>query len=216
MGEVVLLNVLGSSPDCVLENIAHGDLFRAEKQRRNREDSAAAAEVEHLVAGLHDFLEGFHDQLGGVVLSCAEGGSRVYLKDTVAGHRSYILPGRLDHQGLTNAERLVVLLPVVCPVLLLDVGKLHAQVAVVTLGVGLLPALNKGAYCRECFRALGVVVDINGDVRLLTAQSHQFVVNVVPVGVLVRKEAFEIRAVADDKAGYAVILERAGDSVDSL
>ena len=59
-------------------------------------------------------------------------------------------------------------------------------------------------------------MDINGDVRLLTAQSHQFVVNVVPVGVLVRKEAFEIRAVADDKAGYAVILERAGDSVDSL
>ena len=90
--EVVLLDVLRSGLDRILEDVTHGDFLSAEKQRRNREDTASAAEVEHAVAGLHNSLEGLHDKLCGMVLSRAECGSRVYLKNTVAGSRGHVLP----------------------------------------------------------------------------------------------------------------------------
>lgn len=129
MGEIVLFNVLGSGLYRVLENVAHRDLLSAEKQRSDGQNAASAAEVEDFCTGLHDILECFHHELCGVVLTCSERGRRVYLKDTVAVGGGDLLPGGLNYQGLSYAERLVVFLPVVRPVLFLYVCKLHAEVA---------------------------------------------------------------------------------------
>ena len=172
MGEIVLFNVLGSGLYRVLENVAHRDLLSAEKQRSDGQNAASAAEVEDLCTGLHDILECFHHELCGVVLTCSERGSRVYLKDTVAGGGGDVLPGWLNYQGLSYAERLVVFLPVVRPVLFLYV---------IAVGIVLLPALDEGAYRREGLGALRVVMDVQRDVRLYLAQPHQLVVYVVPV-----------------------------------
>ena len=115
------------------------------------------------------------------MLTCSERGSRVYLKDTVAGGGGDVLPGWLNYQGLSYAERLVVFLPVVRPVLFLYVCKLQAEIAVIAVGIVLLPALDEGAYRREGLGALRVVMDVQRDVRLYLAQPHQLVVYVVPV-----------------------------------
>ena len=173
MGEIVLFNVLGSGLYRVLENVAHRDLLSAEKQRSDGQNAASAAEVEDLCTGLHDILERFHHELCGVVLTCSERGSRVYLKDTVAGGGGDVLPGWLNYQGLSYAERLVVFLPVVRPILFphrdrigLVFDSLRAQ--------GLAPTLEQNDAYREAeaelLRARGVSPE---DVEALQAFAHK-------------------------------------------
>ena len=150
------------------------------------------------------------------MLTRAKRGGRVYLKYPVALLSRKILPRGLNNKALSHSERLVVFLPVVSPILLADIVKFHAYIAVVVIAVVLLVALYQRSDSRHHLCALRIIVYVQRDVRLNIFQPHQLIVNIIPIGIFIGKKAFKIRTVADDKACYAVVCQCACYAIDSL
>ena len=173
-------------------------------QRRDGEDAAAAAQVQHPLAAMNGLLQRRQAQPGGGVAAGAEGQAGIQ-------HQRYparpeprpdlgILPQPLRHhqQPVPDLHGLVVLLPVVLPVGVLQIVQGHQQRAAVV--PGLLQLLQGDADLPQLGEALVPRLQVEGDPGPALHLLPQILVHIVPVLMVVLQKVLKLRLVVDHHA----------------
>ena len=127
------------------------------------------------------------------MLAGAEAAGRVDFQNGSSGSfRSGCLPAGLDVQLFSHRKGLEVLLPVVGPVLFPDAGALHFQAAVDVFRICRPELCQHIPQGRQCFCALAILREIDGDAGFTVRQFHQAVLQIVPSAVLLLQKFLKV------------------------
>ena len=105
-----------------------------------------------------------------------------------------------NHKALTDGDGLIVLLPVVLPVLVLEVGDSNFQGAKILAGV--LPAeqLKLVLEVAHSLHGLGVILQIEADLRKTFHFFLESLVYIVPILLILLQKSFKLRLIVHNKA----------------
>lgn len=188
-------NVLGLRVD-----VHTGGGLCAEKQRRDRENAAAAAKIQHALAAMYGVLQLAHTHLGRGVRAGAEDHARVE-QDLHALLRIFRMqPLRHDQQPLADGQRLIILFPAVFPVLIADVCQRDLERAELD---GRMLCAQRGKLAAEQpdgLRGGGAVLKIEPDLGQTGHLPLQLLVHIVPVLPVLIEKFVEFLLIVYDKA----------------
>ena len=187
---------------------------RAEQDGSDGQNAAAAAEIEHALAALNSPFQLAHTHLRGRVRAGAEDHAGVE-QDLDAVFRVFrVQPLRNDQQPFADGQRLIVPLPVVFPVLVLDVCQLHVERAEVH---GRVLRAQRGQLAFQTFdrfRHGSVLLQIQPDLRKSLHLLFQILVYIVPVLAVLLQKFMKLLLIVDDEAVKAQHGQPVADKVN--
>ena len=173
---------------------------RAEQDGGDGQNPAAAAEIEHLFAALNGAFELAHAHLRGRMRAGAEDHAGVEQNLDAVLRVLRVQPLRHDQQLFADGQRLVILLPVVFPVLVLDIGQLHVQRAEVGRGVLRAQRGKLVLQMADGLRHGRALLQIQPDLREPLHLLLEPFVHIVPVLAVFLEKFVELILIVHDKA----------------
>ena len=197
-----------------MDAVTEEALRRAEQDGSDGQNAAAAAEIEHALAALNGPFQLAHTHLRGRVRAGAEDHAGVE-QDLDAVFRVFrVQPLRNDQQPFADGQRLIVPLPVVFPVLVLDVCQLHVERAEVHRRVLRAQRGQLAFQTFDRFRHGSVLLQIQPDLRKSLHLLFQILVYIVPVLAVLLQKFMKLLLIVDDEAVKAQHGQPVADKVN--
>ena len=188
----------------------------AQKQRGNRQNAAAAAEVQHLFAALNGALKLFHAHLRRSVRAGAEdhAGVQQHLHAMLGVFR--VQPLRHDQKLRADLERLIVLLPVVLPVLVLHMLQRDIKRSKFDGRILLRKQPQLIFEIGDRLRCGRGVFEVEPDLAQALHLFFQTLVHIVPVLLVVFQKLVKLVLIVHNKAVEAEHRQPLSDKLDCL